>query len=486
MRTELRKTLFLLLCLSLLLCLAPAALAAGGNVVTIPAGVTLIESEAFADCQNMTAVRIPAGVKRIGPMAFAGCDALKEVFFEGSESDWLAVNIDDGNGPLVDTIITCAGGQRLVPVNERYFPDEYFRGLVASSVDTNHDGLLNDAERAAVERFGCSGTREEYSPVTSIQGIEFFPNLTHLYCQFGQISSLDVSALLNLEVFYCPNNLLTSLDVTHNPKLKILSCVYNQITTLDVSKNPLLELLCVSGNGMDSLDLSANVNLKNLYCHYNNLRTLDLSNCKAMEGVFCAYNEMDSLNLSANVNLKNLYCPYNNLRTLDLSNCKAMEDVSCAYNEMMSSIKVSGCPELVALDLSGNDLTSLDVSRNKKLQELWMWRNDLTGKLDLSQNAALVRVNLSANHNLTSVSLPAAQNLELLKVQNTGITGINIRNCPIIRQAFLQGTYYDFTGVYDSGSFWGGYKLGDGINPDSTREVDHCQFTVNKDVQITA
>lgn len=444
MRTELRKTLFLLLCLSLLLCLAPAALAAGGNVVTIPAGVTLIESEAFADCQNMTAVRIPAGVKRIGPMAFAGCDALKEVFFEGSESDWLAVNIDDGNGPLVDTIITCAGGQRLVPVNERYFPDEYFRGLVASSVDTNHDGLLNDAERAAVERFGCSGTREEYSPVTSIQGIEFFPNLTHLYCQFGQISSLDVSALLNLEVFYCPNNLLTSLDVTHNPKLKILSCVYNQITTLDVSKNPLLELLCVSGNGMDSLDLSANVNLKNLYCHYNNLRTLDLSNCKAMEGVFCA------------------------------------------YNEMMSSIKVSGCPELVALDLSGNDLTSLDVSRNKKLQELWMWRNDLTGKLDLSQNAALVRVNLSANHNLTSVSLPAAQNLELLKVQNTGITGINIRNCPIIRQAFLQGTYYDFTGVYDSGSFWGGYKLGDGINPDSTREVDHCQFTVNKDVQITA
>lgn len=444
MRTELRKTLFLLLCLSLLLCLAPAALAAGGNVVTIPAGVTLIESEAFADCQNMTAVRIPAGVKRIGPMAFAGCDALKEVFFEGSESDWLAVNIDDGNGPLVDTIITCAGGQRLVPVNERYFPDEYFRGLVASSVDTNHDGLLNDAERAAVERFGCSGTREEYSPVTSIQGIEFFPNLTHLYCQFGQISSLDVSALLNLEVFYCPNNLLTSLDVTHNPKLKILSCVYNQITTLDVSKNPLLELLCVSGNGMDSLDLSANVNLKNLYCHYNNLRTLDLSNCKAMEGVFCA------------------------------------------YNEMMSSIKVSGCPELVALDLSGNDLTSLDVSRNKKLQELWMWRNDLTGKLDLSQNAALVRVNLSANHNLTSVSLPAAQNLELLRVQNTGITGINIRNCPIIRQAFLQGTYYDFTGVYDSGSFWGGYKLGDGINPDSTREVDHCQFTVNKDVQITA
>lgn len=444
MRTELRKTLFLLLCLSLLLCLAPAALAAGGNVVTIPAGVTLIESEAFADCQNMTAVRIPAGVKRIGPMAFAGCDALKEVFFEGSESDWLAVNIDDGNGPLVDTIITCAGGQRLVPVNERYFPDEYFRGLVASSVDTNHDGLLNDAERAAVERFGCSGTREEYSPVTSIQGIEFFPNLTHLYCQFGQISSLDVSALLNLEVFYCPNNLLTSLDVTHNPKLKILSCVYNQITTLDVSKNPLLELLCVSGNGMDSL------------------------------------------NLSANVNLKNLYCPYNNLRTLDLSNCKAMEDVSCAYNEMMSSIKVSGCPELVALDLSGNDLTSLDVSRNKKLQVLWMWRNDLTGKLDLSQNAALVRVNLSANHNLTSVSLPAAQNLELLKVQNTGITGINIRNCPIIRQAFLQGTYYDFTGVYDSGSFWGGYKLGDGINPDSTREVDHCQFTVNKDVQITA
>lgn len=444
MRTELCKTLFLLLCLSLLLCLAPAALAAGGNVVTIPAGVTLIESEAFADCQNMTAVRIPAGVKRIGPMAFAGCDALKEVFFEGSESDWLAVNIDDGNGPLVDTIITCAGGQRLVPVNERYFPDEYFRGLVASSVDTNHDGLLNDAERAAVERFGCSGTREEYSPVTSIQGIEFFPNLTHLYCQFGQISSLDVSALLNLEVFYCPNNLLTSLDVTHNPKLKILSCVYNQITTLDVSKNPLLELLCVSGNGMDSLDLSANVNLKNLYCHYNNLRTLDLSNCKAMEGVFCA------------------------------------------YNEMMSSIKVSGCPELVALDLSGNDLTSLDVSRNKKLQELWMWRNDLTGKLDLSQNAALVRVNLSANHNLTSVSLPAAQNLELLRVQNTGITGINIRNCPIIRQAFLQGTYYDFTGVYDSGSFWGGYKLGDGINPDSTREVDHCQFTVNKDVQITA
>lgn len=51
--------------------------------VTLPAGLEVIEKDAFSDCDALDDVHVPASVKRIGDYAFSECDELKMITFEG-------------------------------------------------------------------------------------------------------------------------------------------------------------------------------------------------------------------------------------------------------------------------------------------------------------------------------------------------------------------------------------------------------------------
>jgi len=98
--------------------------------------------------------------------------------------------------------------------------------------------------------------------------------------------------------------------------------------------------------------------------------------------------------------------------------------------------------------------------------------------MNLSQNTALIRVNLSANNNLSSLTIGRMQNLEQLWVQNTSLSTVNIRNCPIIAEAYRSGNKHYFS--------WGvGYGL-DGFNLGGGREVDLCNFCLGSSVSVTA
>ena len=50
----------------------------GGDAI-IPAGVTRIDEEAFAWCDNLASVHIPNSVREIGPAAFCDCTGLTTV-----------------------------------------------------------------------------------------------------------------------------------------------------------------------------------------------------------------------------------------------------------------------------------------------------------------------------------------------------------------------------------------------------------------------
>ena len=91
--------------------------------VVIPGSVASIGQRAFSDCYNFTNIVISNGVKNIGECAFencrkliklwlpktvtfidyeafSGCDNLKNVYYSGSNSDWNAITIEDGNAAL--------------------------------------------------------------------------------------------------------------------------------------------------------------------------------------------------------------------------------------------------------------------------------------------------------------------------------------------------------------------------------------------------
>lgn len=52
--------------------------------VTIPAGVTKIGADAFAQCRNLTHVELPAGLSEMADRTFEGCEMLAEVTLPGS------------------------------------------------------------------------------------------------------------------------------------------------------------------------------------------------------------------------------------------------------------------------------------------------------------------------------------------------------------------------------------------------------------------
>ena len=132
--------------------------------------------------------------------------------------------------------------------NTNTFPDEAFWSYLLKYVDKNRNGTLSQEERYAVETINVN-----YMNIRSLKGIEFFPNLTELYCVGNQLTELDMSQNKELQTLDCVVNQLTELDVSQNKKLKKLQCSANQLTELDVRSNTALERLSCKENQLTEL-----------------------------------------------------------------------------------------------------------------------------------------------------------------------------------------------------------------------------------------
>ena len=321
-----------------------------------------------------------------------------------------------------------------VYISDLIFPDETFLNYV-KRFDKDHNGTLYPAERYAVTEIDVNDKN-----ITSLKGIEFFPNLKHLDCSNNQLTELDVSKNTELVTLDCSGNELTSLDVHENTALEYLSCsknqltelnvrqnaalqsLYcynNQLTKLDVSQNPALVKLSCMGNPLTSLNVSQNPALKELYCYGNQLTKLDASKSTELVTLDCSSNQLTSLNVSQNPALKKLSCYGNQLTKLDVSKNTALEFLSCDDNQL-TSLDVSKNTALEELlcnhnQLSSLQLTSLDVSKNTGLKRLKCYSNQLTS-LDVSKNMALEELLCNQNQ------------LSSLDVSQTAVTSLDASN----------------------------------------------------------
>ena len=143
-----------------------------------------------------------------------------------------------------------------VPLDASIFPDPAFLKYV-SSLDTDSSGGLSAAEREQVVRMDIRNRG-----ITSLQGLEQFPNLEYLNCNNNALTSLELSLAPKLQTLFCNDNSLSELDPSGAPELRILHCHANQLTSLDVSANPALSDLACGDNPIQELDLSTNQNLE--------------------------------------------------------------------------------------------------------------------------------------------------------------------------------------------------------------------------------
>ncbi len=88
--------------------------------ITLPEGLTEVGLMSFIGCSGLTEIHLPSTLVNIESSAFTLCKALKDVYFNGTISQWKEVSVSSGNEYLTEADIHCNDGD--VPEEEEPEP----------------------------------------------------------------------------------------------------------------------------------------------------------------------------------------------------------------------------------------------------------------------------------------------------------------------------------------------------------------------------
>ena len=316
--------------------------------------------------------------------------------------------------------------------------DANFKAYLVANFDTNGDGEISTAEAKQVTTINVNTDN-----IYSLDGIEYFTNLTQLACKgtsewdsnsnsyigIGKLTEINLSKNTLLFFLDCGYNQLTQLDLSNNTELSTLSCVENQLTELNLSNNTQLLVLDCGYNQLTQLDLSNNTQLLVLYCGYNQLTQLDLSNNTGLAYLYCDNNLFTELDLSNNTELISLNCSYNQISQLDLNNNSQLIGFSCENNQL-TQLDLSNNSQLTNLNCAENQLTQLDLSNNTELTYSTCYDNQLT-ELDLSNNSQLTDLNCHSN-SIIELNVINCTQLTDIYCGSNQLTELNVSSCTLL------------------------------------------------------
>ena len=301
--------------------------------------------------------------------------------------------------------------------------------------------------------------------------------LIGLSCGNNNLTSLNVQDCSNLTTLQCDGNKLSSWDISMCPYLLTLICGNNNLATLDLSNCHNLDRLFCQDNKLSSLDISMCLKLSLLYCQNNMLTLLTLGNASTLRDLDCSQNQLSSLIATSCTSLTQLTCDNNNIRILDISNCynlgdliwhnNPFEEINLGdvasitfhnYAAIYDPTKTTDYPYLSyalnnstklkitssrysRLNVSGNQLESLDISQSPNIQKLYCNNNNLT-TLDVTKHRQLVELNCEANH-MTELNLETNSLLQYLKCNYNQLTALKTTNNPELRTLEIKSNQID-------------------------------------------
>ncbi len=292
------------------------------------------------------------------------------------------------------------GNSLLLTVDANHFPDAAFLNYVKDNIDTNHDNILSDMEIAVVSTIDVSG-----SGITDLKGISYFTELRNLFCQRNALTTLDVSKNRALEVLYCNDNQLTKLSLFTNPALFRIACFNNKIDTYAMGS--LINSLRNTRDGASLIAVSTQ-------SWEENARPTNAQIFAANEKnwhVYEAYDEdRESELIATGIYINEKYFPDTGFRSfvasraidkdldgvLSDSELLAVTDIDVHDKSVTDLTGIAFFTELTSLRAFNNKLTTIDLSKNNKLEIVYCQNNKLTG-LDLSSCPALQNVTIYDN-----------------------------------------------------------------------------------------
>ncbi len=360
---------------------------------------------------------------------------------------------------LVFSICTSGIAQTTV-VSDANFEQE----LIALGIDTNGaNGNILNTDAQAVTSLNLSGATN----IVDITGIDAFVNLIDLNLGNNQIANFQLTALTQLVNFTSNNNdALALADFSQNTLLEtvyiesqISNSVFPPITVLDFSQNlnlvklnihhlsNLTDLILPVANTLTSvetrsladadLDFSLLAGLQNVTVRSsvaNNTQITLPNEANVLENVhFSSIDFNTPIDLSKYINLvrvdlfstepEELILPttntfkslivwgHNFLTPFSLASVPEVEyvDIRGFSNTIPLVIDLLSNPKIKTLWLTGNEMTSVDLTNITDLHTLYIYDNELT-VLDLTQNIDLQTLDASRNL-LPSIDL--AQNIDL-------------------------------------------------------------------------
>ena len=147
----------------------------------------------------------------------------------------------------------------------------------------------------------------------------------------------------------------------------------------------------------------------------------------SLKTLYCFGNEIESLDLSKNTALEKLYCSDNDLTSLDLSLQKGLTELDCGDNKL-TSLDLSNNTSLKTLSCSYNSLKSLDVSMLTGLTDMTCYNNNLES-LNVSNNTKLTGLNCYGN-NLESLDVSNNVDLRTLSCENNKLQSLKLGYLP--------------------------------------------------------
>ncbi len=341
----------------------------------------------------------------------------------------------------------------------------YVKGNSLTSLDLHTNGVLLDVD--------CSGNNIAELKLPTIKGYLQYIDVSNneltelnlskvsfygLKCDNNKLSFLNIRNGANKQTWDDPNDSWNRLSVSfsslNNPNLH---CIFvddvayandkwseniddtssfaetEETCTIDLSyftyvpDNNFEQHLIDLGldNVLDDYVFTANIN-RITSLNISSKGIYDLTGIEAFEDLTelrCDENNLTSIDVSNNVKLETLLVNKNNLTSIDVSALPNLRIFGCGYNPDMTTLDVSHNVWMYQLQYSGNKIKNIDLSKNVNLERLYIEKNDITS-IDLSKNIKLRDIYFQ-NNKIESMDFSHNADLSFVFGQNNELTNID-------------------------------------------------------------
>ncbi|CAM1345258.1 hypothetical protein [Tenacibaculum amylolyticum] len=356
-------------------------------------------------------------------------------------------------------------------------PDANFEAALNT---LGYDDLLGDGQVPTALIEVITTLELNNQNISDLTGINDFVALESLKLQYNNLTSLDVSSLVNLRILWAANGNIfntidvsnntaledfrirqytgTSIDISANTALTRFACTSCDLVTVDTSNNPNLSFLDLWDSDITSIDVSSNTNLATLDVAYTDLSELDLSLNTGLTNLIAHdITTLTSLNIKngANTSITGFNtsgtpvpcilvddATYSTTNWTNIDATSTFSNTYCNYTAIPDANFEAALEALGYDDISGDGqvptalievITVLNVS-NKNI-------SDLTGIEDF-----IALIDLTANANsITSIDISQNVDLETLIIGANDLTVLDISNNTLLKR--LDVLYNDITAL---------------------------------------